>query len=761
MARKRILSETHKLLLKAVGDAVLLIICVIPGIVLSFKSMQSPFLAIRVARARFSLQVQHIATFATPATGYRSEHIGGELLHVALLDATAWPSESIVLVPIGSLLVAILYYAVSRSVSRSSWTPAMLTLYASWYYPNLGNQFGTHTYTWVYVLFFDFLILLLCWLRCRTAVLSGLIMLVFTATFLHYHTTPLWIIVAIATAVAATKLKEMRRKTLQTRVSWALPLFCSVVYLTFDTVTYGNGLARIRADVVSESFMWSLTNRIIAPLLAAGSPDVLGPFETLNISPRIATWSTLSVLLLLTVPTGTWCLVKAYEATVSRNINGLVRGRDDVLVWAAVVIAITHILIYASYGALSLRPISVVFPLILPLVLQQFRLSDKLEPILASGLAMCAIVGFLSFSPTLLPDTMASETGLAAKLFEAGDRLLGDFNAHASLLLNAAEDSKVISFVWLDSDKYAAVVGQRPVDREDFDYLVVGVSSKPMITKNWVFFEPWTQHLSEINQSNDLSKIYDSENFIVFQPRGAELPSYQPVPDDIQAESSSLLDEAFWLLLTTIALAFVPGAVLTFIARSSSILEIDDIPTLTGLAVGISIAVVTFIGYIANFTPLGLDWFVPLCVLVPWGVLGIYLIIRRPVFRLTLSWATYGTSLVVVLLVWALLSTWAAHARAQRHAEFTELFVTQEDTLSKTISVNVVNRLNRPEDFTIVFKLDDVEVRTVGPRLLAPNSLWIEKEPIPPTLTGERLVITLEKDGLPYRELKLSGLGSG
>jgi hypothetical protein len=752
-------NKTRRLLLKAVGETVLLILCVAPGLFYSFKSLQSPWTASRIARARLSLQDQRIAKFVTPFTGYSSEHIGGEMVQTALLDATVWPSESIALLPIGSLLLALLYYAISRNTSRSPWTAAAITLYASWYYPRLGTQFSTNTYTWTNVLFLSFLILILYWLRHRTLILSTLIVLVFTATFLHYHTTPLWMIAVLIVAVAAMKLKEDHKKTLRTTTSWTLPLFCIVLYSTFDTVVYGNGLVRFRTEAVNELFIQSSLKRIIAPLLNS-QPDVLDAFEIVVLSPRVATRATLLVLLLLTIPTGVWCVIKASKAIFSRDLGVLVRTRDDIFVWAVIIAAIVHALMYSLYGAFSTRVIPLAFPLILPLVTREFKLADRLEPILASGLAVLAVVGFLGYAPTLLPDTIASETGAASKLFRAGDRLLGDANVYASLLLNAVEDGKVIDLVWLDSDKYASVVGQRPVARDDFDYVVVDMSNNPMISLNWVFFEPWTQHLLEINQNNNLNKIYDSENLQVFQPTGAELSNFQLVPKDVNAVSRSLPGDSFRLFLSIIALAFVPGAVFVFIAHRSSIFRVDDISTLIGLAVGLSIAFITFVGYITNFTPLGLGWFVPLSVIVPWVVLGIYLIIRRPRFRVESSWVIYGASLIITLLIWSLLSTGVARARTQRRAEFTELFVTQPHPQSRSLAVNVVNRLNQSADFTIVFELDGVEVQTVGPQLLAPNSSWTEKWRIPSTSMDKRVLITLEKGGIPYRELHLSELGN-
>jgi hypothetical protein len=752
-------SRPQQLLVTATGEALLLIICMIPGLVFSFKSLQSPWTMFRIARANLALQERHIPTFVTSAASYRSEHIGGEIIQVALLEATGWSLESVALVPIGSLLLPLMYYSVSQKVARSPKTAAAIALYASWYYPRLYTQFGTQTYVWTNILFLTFITLLLYWLHERKPIGSALIMVVFVASFLHYHTTPLWIIVAMATSVAAIKVRESCDKTLRPMVSWALPLFCAVLYLGFDTVVYGNGLVRLRTEAIGESFTQSVVNKIVTPLLAK-PPDTPSPFEIAPINPRIATWTTLLILLLLTIPVGIWCIAKAYQAFVARDLRVLVHAEEDIFVWMVILVAVVHALAYSIYGALSLRVIPLAFPLILPPVARQLGGSDRVELILTCGLATFAVVGFLSFGSALLPDTIASETGLASKLLEPDSRLMCSADVYGSLLLNATEDGKISDFVWLDSDRYASVIGQRPVSRADFDYVVIDMSGKPITSSNWRFLEPWTQHALEINENSDLSKIYDSETIMVFQPKGATLPNHEIRPGDIKAVDGSSSIDAFWLFLTMVSLAFIPGGILTFILLNGSHLRIEDTRTPVGLSIGLSFALVTFIGYIANFTVLGLGWFVPLSVTLPWIVFAVQLIIRQPHLRACWPWVIRGSSILMALAIGSLLSAGVTHARTLRRAEFTEFFVTQNDPQSRTLTIHAVNRLNEPSNFTMVFRSAGVELETRGPRTLSSNALWTEQWQVPPSQVDRRIVITLEKDDIPYRVLHLSELPS-
>jgi hypothetical protein len=755
MYKKPVLNNTQNLLLRAISEIALFVLCIVPGLIFSFKSLQEPWNLFRLARAYFFLYNPARATFSTAGAGYRVEHLGVEMIQTTLITVTGWPLEAIALIPIGSLLLALLYYGLARCVSRSRWTAGAITIYLTWYYPTLYSQFSTQTYVWTHTLFFSFLILLFFWIRRRTFALSLLMMVVFIATFLQYHTTPLWIVAALITAVGAIKLKEYKQKILPSTVSWALPLFCVVFYFTFDTVVYGNGLVRLKTEAVHESFFQSVFYKVVVPLFSPTSNSVLNVFETAQLSPSVAVQSTLLILLLLTVPVAIWGMVKIYHVVISRDMTSLIQENETIFVLVIIVTATSHILLYALYGAISFRVIPLAFPLILPLIVRKLNWAHKLELILTSGLAVLSIVGFMSFASTLQPDTLASQAGLASKLFKENDRLLGDANIYGAFLVNSAQDNKVIDFVWPDSAKYRSVAGQAPLKPDDFDYLVVDMSNKPITSANWRFLEPWTWHLQSINQNSSLNKIYDSEYLKIFQPGGVELPHYQLTPQNFDIANRSFIIDTFRLFLTIIILAFIPGTVLLVIVHHSLPAAIDNSATI-GLAVGLSIAFAILLSYIAYFTPLGLAWFVPLGVLVTLDILGVYLFIRYYKFHFQRSWVVTMLSLVVTLLIWSFMSTSVAHIRTQQSAEFTEFFVTQVDPQSGSLNVNVVNRLSNPANFTMTFSLNGIEVQTIGPQLLSPNAAWIEKWPMPLTAMDDRLVITLKKDGTLHRDLHLT-----
>jgi hypothetical protein len=739
-----------------VADAILLLLCLLPGLYLSAQALQEPWTMFRIARSSLSLEQNHVATFVTSAAGYRGEHIGGEMIQVALIAITQLPLEVLGLLPLGSLLLAVLYYGIAQTISPSRWTAWAITLYASWYYPLIYSQYGTQTYVWSHILFLTFLLLFLLWLRGRKPILSVLIMIVFVAAFLHYHTTPLWIIAALVTAIIAYKLKERSQPVTHSAVSWSLALFCVVVYFAFDTIIYGNGLARLSTGVTAESFAQSIIGKIITPLLFR-EPRVLNAFEIAPVNPAGATFSTLLVLLTLTLPVAFWCLRKGSQVLATRNIRLAFQTGEEIFIWAVVFTAVAHLVVYSAYGAVSFRVIPVAFPLLLPFISREFRLATQLEHALTSALALFAIIGFLSFAPTLLPDIMAPQTGLAFKLFQSGKHLMGDANAYGSILLNSVKDNRIVDFTWLDSNKYGSLIEGQTILSDEFDYAIVDMTGKPIITLGWVFLEPWSRHLTQIVQNPTLDKIYDSENLAIFQPAGQALPAYQLEAQDIRLGGLSF-DPWYTLLfgLTVLALFFLPGVILLFIAwRHSQVISMDS-GTLRGLAIGLSVTFVTFIGYLTNFSPLGLNWFLPLSLILPWIALVVELSLHRG--RFTISWSVIVSvaSLVTITCVWAFLALQVAQERSGNHADYTEFFVTQAQPGKDDITLNVVNRLPEPQNFSMAAQLPGQPKQIVGLRIVAPGAIWKVTWKIPGGATSERYVVTLEKNGIAYRELRLS-----
>ncbi len=737
------------------GELLLFVACVLPSMALSTQALQEPWNTFRLARAQMSLASNHVLPYVTAASGYRSEHIGGEIIASALIRSSGWPLEALALLPLGALLLALAYYGLSYALTSSRLWAAAITLFASWYYPGLYSQFGTQTYAWVYVQFLGFLLLLWLWLQQRTLLLSGALVVLFIATFFSYHTTPLWMIMALFCAVAGRHIHERSQGIKPVQWDWALPLFCTLFFFSFDTVVVGDGLRRAASGESHESLFQSLVSKVLAPFLNR-TPSALDPFEIAPVNQRLATWSTLAVLLLLTLPVLLWCGLMLRRGLKARSLSALVPDARSIFVWTIVLVAVGHGLIYMAYGALSFRVIPLAFPLLLPLLWTSTNAKHAAQ-LIAALTVVCAIVGFTSFAPTVQPAVSASQTGLAAKLLPANRKILADANLYGSLQLQAAYDQRVLDFTWINAQNYGAVVTDQPAD--SFDYVAMSTGSEPLTSSGWQYFAPWPAASSQSTSTHSYDQIYASAALVVLQPSGQPLASYQPTSADLAARGRTGFAASITLWLTLMLLIGVPGLALAWLAQRGALVgRSADIRTMAGLAVALGIANLTLLGYVANFSPLGLRSVVPLVIGAPLlALLGLLLIKRQPV-AIASVWLHYGATLLLVSLLWAAMATAVSAQRSAASPAQSELFITQ--TQPDALTLTVTNPTAQRADFELTIAVDG-QVRSQQPLHLAPGALSSQQWQVDPALLGQPATITLLQQGQPLRTLHLAALRPG
>ena len=733
--------------------AILLAVCAAPGLLLSVFTEWSPWTLFRLARVNLSIQADRILDYRTAAAAYRAEHIGTDLVVAALLRVSGISSVDLAILPVGSLLLAVVYYAVARIISGSRSYAAATMLYASWYYPRLVTQYGVQTYVWTNALFLVFIVLFWLWLERRSSTVSFLIIFVFVALFLHYQTTPIWAIVLLSVGALFT-MRQRAPSTSRTQGLWALPVFCMVLYFSFDTVVYGNGLARLKNEAITESLVESFVNRLVVPLFSRPT-DAASGFEYVVITPWQARASTLLVLVLLTGPVAFWILTKVYQVIRHRDLSLAMKTREDVFIWSVVAAAISHTLMYMLYGAISLRVIPLLFVFTIPLVFQQFpRMKDWGYPIILI-IAVAAAVGFVSYVFSLSSRPTGHGFGHADKLIAEQDHVLANPYVYGVLLVNATGEAPTLfDLVWLDSDKYRAVVGQQSIDENEFDVLAVDMSDAPVIAQGWRYFEPWTDYLNEIDRNPALNRVYDGDNLRLYQPLSKELPLYHlPSGSSVTYKNRSLSLSVLRMFCAVVGLFLAPGAILLGLIRVDRIGIGKDFSAVAGLSIGLSVAFLTFCGYVVNFTFMGLTTLIPFVLGSLMIVVGLRTIRRTDSLLPGRTERLWLWALLLVVLLWSLTTVAVNSWKVQVNEPVTELFLTQSPSKDGSVDINVVDTSGEPGPVSLLVELDGTEVAQWGPRLVNRDSPWVVTQEIPPSMCGNMLVVTMERNGLPLRQL--------
>jgi hypothetical protein len=143
----------------------------------------------------------------------------------------------------------------------------------------------------------------------------------------------------------------------------------------------------------------------------------------------------------------------------------------------------------------------------------------------------------------------------------------------------------------------------------------------------------------------------------------------------------------------------------------------------------------------------------PLCLAVGGTSCVVYLFLRRPIFPLRWRSALVPLPLLCVCLAWSVLSAGVAWARDVRQGAFSELFVAASPSTEAAVRFYTANGSREDGDFTMAIAVDGVTLQRLGPRSLSPGGLWAVEWRIPPGLGGKRILVSLERDGEPDREL--------
>lgn len=728
-----------------------MLFAMIPGFIFSFKSIQEPWTLFRMARITASMPTGHIADYVNASSSYRTEHLGGELFLSAFYIISKMPAEWIVLLPIGTFLLTILYYFLGQIISDSSVIAIALSIYAGWYYPRLISQYGVQTYAWTNTLFLGFLIVYLCWLQNRKPVCSILMMIIFSVTFLFYQTTPIWIIGMILVALVLKAIVAWG-KIHNSKPSWSILGFMVVFYFTFDTVFYGNFLKRFASESIGEFLFSSISTKVLIPIFgSSGIPQ--SPFEVAPQSPRIATLTTLISLLIMIIPVVVWCLVKIIKWIREKELSVPLTSHMDIFIWSIIVISVIHVVGYAAYGAVSIRFIPLSFPLLLIAIPENLGWSRKISVILSVILALVSIVGFLSYTTSLKPDPKPTDFGIASQLLPDKSRIVSDANVFGSLQLFATGENKIFEFVWPDSEIYSSLVGSGELNKNIADYYVIDKSGKPLISKGWIYLAPWSNYIVDINRNPNLSIIYESNELTIFQPRNKDLPYFVP-SSNVKDANKSILAQYIRLIYTIILLLVFPGFGITYFLQI--LLNFENTYLYSVLIFVLSICVVVIWGYIVNFTSIGLEK-LPLTIGLSSGIMIVVSLVISIKTRRSITiphGVTIMVSLILLILIWSFGSLYTAQLRANTSKGYTEFFLGNGDTGLNEPNVYVANRQSCPSTYKILILKNGVLSTAIGPFEVASESVTEFELPIH-TSKDDDILLHLIENGKPISTLEL------
>lgn len=493
--------------------SLLIIIWLIPGVLLSLKNYSDSFLFFRLLRVIFLQQLGFLDSKVF-MSGY-------EILIYSLINVPNLPITSFIYYPIGSILLPFTYFAVTRSITKSTYIAIFSSIYISYLHSLITVQFNSFVYTWANILIILFIFSGYKYMKKTDISFIIILQIMFFSSFILYHTTTGWM-VAYVVFISFFSFLLNRSKT---GVSIALSFF--VTYVFFEKYIYTHLLPSIASKIASDSIQNPFAGILNVLSIAfeentrMSSNVNIGSYLVSPISNPIMSASTLITVCLLILPF-IYLFSKLIENRKSLNIY----KKDNIeliFIFSVGLIGSVHLTAYYFYSgfSLSLRPILLLYPLVIPLIFSvlfknvKYNYFTKLYYIF---LIFSVIVGFIAFNQNVgTYENIKSQEYVSNFLIEnnltESISLISDLNTFGCISVNLALKNEMTGFKPFDNSLYAQLIGDfnhsKLTSMNDFIFLLTKRNYyEPIIGFNWNNYAPLNRYSQELNSNAKVNKIY-------------------------------------------------------------------------------------------------------------------------------------------------------------------------------------------------------------------------------------------------------------
>jgi len=494
---------------KGILAALLVVLWLIPGVVLAWTSYSNPY-----ALLDFS-SVQHGI-----AAG-REIGVGSGAGYEALLSVVSQISgigvPSLLYLPIGSLLIPLIYYCASRKFSSARYA-ALASIFVAYMTPLVTMQFSLLIFTSASVIMLVFVLTLAKYLRSRNIGLALAIILLFVASLFIYRALAVWLVIALL--VASVGSRSWRRRSVKVSPVLDIAAFSLLLFFVFEFNFYedllpamaSQDLANPTGDLqyILGNFFWGRADYFNDPLRHANPGGaVLGICSMLT-------------FLMLFIPI-------SYALTVSRK--RLISKRREIGFATEFLILISVFSIFIGdlvvnfiyYGrGFGMYPVLLLFPIMLPFAFSIIRRvpipAVKRETIyFIFAILVVAMVSLAAFQVNSERTNSDGRAGnFAAFWQEDGGNdttMTASFGSYGMLSLSLAESNASPPTLFpVNSSNYRYLIESDNATDWPAEYFLFTDSDfdSPILGADWLYYQPIDeQRLLAIEANTDLALAYD------------------------------------------------------------------------------------------------------------------------------------------------------------------------------------------------------------------------------------------------------------
>lgn len=503
--------------MRLVKCAILSILLLLPSLFLVYIKYVNTFFWWALSSASLALNIGYLAIEFPLQPAY-------ETILYSISGIGGLNGLQLAIIPLGSVIIPICYFAISKSILKSNIMATLLILNIAYDFSIYGSDYSTFAYTWTNILFFSFILVYLSYLRNNGS--SKYIIplyLIFLATYYMHPTYTAWIMLFVLYfSVFVIVAKELNFK-IDSGSYLNLALVFFLIYIGFNKAIYKIYLRKIISE--EQGMVYEFISTIKSFLgLSRELPEKYAlqsapPNQLLGYSSFARTFV---ILVILSVIIFIW--IKNNHKNISKIFN-----RDLVLIGALLMVGISHLVAYGLYGHMSVRFITLIYPIVIVWIMQKIYIRKTIQIAFLAILIFLGVVQTVSFgiqNYDISNDISEYSIPGSFWLFNKGydsSRILSDYETSQIFYFYFKSENHIFVQRFYDSKVYDMLVNSIENEKLKYttDYIIINnrTANNPTSFRGWKYYESLSKYMKEIDYNTKINKIYDDNNIWTFITR--------------------------------------------------------------------------------------------------------------------------------------------------------------------------------------------------------------------------------------------------
>ncbi len=515
-----------------------ILVCVLVGSYLGVQKVTNPYLHISVAFTEVMRYENPITFFDEGALSSQRYTPGRPLWMISAGKILGLDSQiSLQFLPIGSIILSIVYFAFFRKLLGSYLIAALMTLHQMVNPSQLGGVYSVFSYALGTALYLGFILLFLRFQEKKNVVDLILIFAIVIATNTVHYAYTIWILIAAFLmtlwAWVTQRWKNSQRRAWIPVVTINLVLFIVVIFLSYSEVFYDSYLPHIGNVEVLGGGWANFFNRLPWTGLSVGEADYEFGYKR---SQLVSILSSVHLLLIF----APIALGMLYTLNHRRSNTDSSRKRDfypaRAIVWLLVLTGLIDLLIYSLRGNIGLKFFILIYPAATIWFLIQLggrRLALLGAAILLSlsfvRLTVDINQGAIGIKPLSYSQTATFTSWYFENTAVPNAYILSGLNLHGKLIVEGASYHRPGSYLpqlgIINPEIYDWILGKE-IPSEDglsklrnTDYILLDIYSEARLkTAFWRELQPLSWRRERVDANLASVKLYDDGFIWGFQP---------------------------------------------------------------------------------------------------------------------------------------------------------------------------------------------------------------------------------------------------